>query len=545
MQTLGLVIIPLLFIFNSFGIGKLISKHKISINNPTMFCAGFFVFISLISLVSIPFIIVGEIIYAFPYIILSLQILLLLLYFYNWKLFIFSFFINWNKLLTFILVLLITIGYYLIFVVFQLGPLSQYFSYGYNIALSDNPNVFSIFKNVFLDYILGLFKLTTIENLDKFYKYSFSAIIVILNTCAILSIVKIRNYFYPFRFIGTLFLSFVVSFFVFNNLDSIKSFLSILLIVLVLSIDLLVSNSTNKSFERKYLLLNSGIITIVFLNTNFAFYAGIIFIFFFVTSYCKNISFAADNIIRTFLYLVFISGVFFINIQLIVTLILTGVFIVLFSLYFVFRKNNDKYYELIWKFESFFKDKIRYFLFFILLIFVIVYVVLILQSVVVINLSNIAIILIDKEKPLAKTINIFFWVFYAIVFGYGIFYSFMKLKKIDRSQSSLLIVSYIALFFYNPLFINLLEQIMMLSNSLVFDFKVYYLILILIVYLSFYKNVVKIDYNNSRYLVKKDFEYLDIKKKLKSYFMSKYVILTSFSLMTAIIFTISIASMSV
>ena len=94
MQTLGLVIIPLLFIFNSIGIGKLISKHKISINNPTMFCAGFFVFISIISLVSIPFLIVGEIIYAYPYIILSFQVLLLLLYIYNWKLFVFSIFVN-------------------------------------------------------------------------------------------------------------------------------------------------------------------------------------------------------------------------------------------------------------------------------------------------------------------------------------------------------------------------------------------------------------------------------------------------------------------
>ena len=108
-----------------------------------------------------------------------------------------------------------------------------------------------------------------------------------------------------------------------------------------------------------------------------------------------------------------------------------------------------------------------------------------------------------------------------------------------------MIVSYIALFFYNPLFINLLEQIMSLSNYLVFDFKVYYLILILIVYLSFYKNVVKIDYNNSRHLVKKDFKYLDIKKKLKLCFMSNYAILTYFSLMTFVIFAISVASISI
>lgn len=545
MQTLGLVIIPLLFIFNSIGIGKLISKHKISINNPTMFCAGFFVFISIISLVSIPFLIVGEIIYAYPYIILTVQVLLLLLYIYNWKLFVFSIFVNWNKFLSFLLVLVVSLGYYLIFVVFNLSPLSSYFSNDYSYLLSGNANVFSIFRNMFLDYIFKLFNLTTVDNIKGFYKYSFGVVIVLLNTCAILSIVKIRNYFYPFRFIGSLFLSFVVSFFVFNNLDSIKSFVSILLIVLILAIDLLVSNSTNKSFERKYLLLNTGIFTIVFLNTNFAFYAGIIFVFFFLTSYCKNISFAADNIIRTFLYLIFISGIFFINIELIITLILFGVFIVLFSFYFVFRKNSEKYYELIWKFEVFFKDKIRYFLFFILFVFVLVYVILILQSKVLINISNVAIVTVNKDKPLAKSINISFWIFYTLVLVYGILYSFIKIKKIDRSQSSLLIVSYIALFFYNPLFINLLEQIMSLSNYLVFDFKVYYLILILIVYLSFYKNVVKIDYNNSRYLVKNDFKYLDIKKKLKLCFMSNYAIFTYFSLTTFVIFAISVASISI
>ncbi|WPL39959.1 hypothetical protein [Malacoplasma iowae] len=545
MQTLGLVLIPLLFIFNSFGIGKLISKYKISINNPTMFCAGFFVFVSLISLISVPFFIVNEISYTFPYIVLSIQILLLLFYLYNWKLFIFSIYINWNKLLTFLLVLIISISYYLLFVIFDLSPFSNYFSKDNPFLLSNNENVFSIFKNVFLDNILKIFKITDATNINSFYKYSFGVVVLFLNTCAILSIVKIKNYFYTYRFIGTLFLSLVISFFVFNNIDSIISFVSILLIVLVLAVDLLVSNSTNKSFERKHLLLNTGIISIVFLNTNFVFFAAVIFVFFFITSYCKSISFAVDNLIRTFLYLVFTSAIFFVNVQLVVTFILLGVFIVLFSFHFVYRKNSEKYYELIWKFELFFKDKIRYFLFFIFFIFVLVYVILILQSKVVIDISLIAIITSNKDQALVKGINISFWIFYTGVLAYGVLYAFIKIKKINRNQSGLLVVSYIALFFYNPLFINLLNQIASLSNLFIFDFKIYFLILILIVYLSFYKNVVKMDYNNSRYFGKLDHKYLNFKKKMGLYLTSNYSIMTSYSLMSLIIFAISIASISI
>lgn len=518
MEIAGLILIPIMLLFNSFGIGKVISKYKKPISNGLSFCMGFFIYVIISSIFGIVFHFLSKNEIVNIYIILGFQIFLILIYAYHWKSFIFALKINKIRFLSFFGIFALTFIVYLIFILFDLS----------NIKLMINPNDFSnqnnlsLFQDVFLTTIMNFFKLNSLYYVQFFYRISFSVFMIFLITCSTISIMKINDHFYWKKYLLILLFSFIKSSVIFNSYISVESLSSILLLQLFLSLDFYCLKNYNSDFENKYFQFNSILVSMVFLNSSFVIYSCLLYLIFMIVTYCKKTYFGIDYIIKSFIYLLSVLCIFFLSFKIEISLIIFVVFLICFSIYHIVEKNSIKYYDKIFKIEVMLRNKIKYILLTGLILFIIIYLILVAQNKLnfdvnifeLVSNSNINIIF-------KKYVNIVFWIISIICFIFSIIYFIFDLrnKKVIKNRD-LVSLSYITLFLYNPIFLNIQNNMKNFYYHFQVNFQIEYLFLIIFIYLIFLKKVLKIDYNNSRYFL---IEENDLKNKNKLINIEYYV----------------------
>lgn len=523
------ILTTFLILFNSFAIGKIIQRNYFTLSSNLAFFAGFIIYYIIYSLAYVPFILIEDLREYYLYTLLIIQILMVLMYVFSYKSFFISFVFNYKSVVS----SLISIGtlficYYLFFVRLDTNQISNL------IFRSDwikpDTNSFSIAYSQLLEFFENL-KIST-HDFNFFQKIMFPIIIILVSSSMINEFYLIKNFKNIKEIITLFFISFLLGFFIFNikkiNLE--KSYfyenlftdsLAILMFFYVTNVFL--KKDINIENQPYFLVLNAGLIFLVFINSSFIAVSLIIFILSVIFICFKRINFGANALIESSIFMLGSICVFSLSqysihdtASIIIFSLILSACIVLFSIFYILKKNNSK--TTYWPFMQKASLKInKYFRFFYFTIFVILSIVVIVNLISKlfkkeeienffndINLYKLLINAINynaSEKTKDFT-NYTFVAFYFILLLMSFWYVW---KRKDKYNSNLLQFSLSYFFVFNPFF---MYQISNFSNLWIQDGSSYDFSLIFKLLLIYIFSYISYSFKEMEF-IKLDFQFIN------------------------------------
>lgn len=489
MNILGLILLPIVFIFNSFFIGKLFFRKYKTLFGNYSFLIGWLSFVFLIGIITMPIYFVPKYIDAYKTILIIVQSLLIFVYIFNFKWWIVSYFINLNKVIYFFTIFLICTFFYVFFLFLKWE--NNFNETQNNKSIITQYYLFDDFIKTFLSYFSSDKKL--------FYTYSLPIFFVLLLTITIMSITKTREQFNIKRFISTIFISCLFSIITFNNKNNFFNHYSHLYVILFFSANFLITNFKINNFKNNYLIFNFSLLYLVIINNSFFVYSCLLYLMFIIMNYSFNRNFSFDYVINSFIYLVLANSFSIIsNNNSIIFAIIISLFSISIAIYYILKKN-DNYYDVIYKIDNFFVNKVKYIIVVALFIEIVTIVLLTSREIYQFdkNVFNV-VFLFTKNDIYQKILLYSFYFFYAFVFLISFLYFLIFFRNKKNNKNYLFNVSAIILLIYNPLSISFIYYINMLY---LVDNYIIFLMLFLISYLILFRNSLKINYNNQRHFL--------------------------------------------
>lgn len=457
--------IPILFLVNSFSIGKLIEKRYFFMNNAFSFVCGSIVLFSGLSIIEIIFIFADTLNNFFPYVILGFQILLGFFYLLNWKKYIFCLIPNWNKVLHFVLIFFLVSIPYFLFIYSDFEPV-------FKIGIQNN---FSILN----ESINEIFKISLIDSTQVtnfFYKIWYPVFLIFLTSCCIYDFLNIKSDFDWKKLLIGIFSSLIFSVVIFNNVSIMESGYVLVFIYTIPLLSFFTSKPNNNEVSGYHFCFNTLILFFTLLDSNLLFYSAFLILVLAIFLYTKKTDFSLDIVTRSFLYLICSVAFFFVQyvntpikdtkyvLSVIIFSILLVVFLSLSSLYFVARKNGEKYFykALLW--QNIIYPKVKYLNLLFFLIVSIITIILLSQKNIVFDSSLFnRIFVVDSNKSIvvknyARVIQISFYSFYALVLFFSVIDFFAKFKIKNKNTNHFLFTN-ITIVLLNPLFMILLNSL--------------------------------------------------------------------------------------
>ena len=539
-------LIPIIFIVNSFFIGKLVQKKYSSMNNALSFASGSILFLSSISVINIIFIFTENLLVFFPYAILAFQIIFFIFYLINWKKSVFSLIPNWNKLFYFIFIFFVISIPYFLFI---------YSNHQLIFTININTN-FSIFLNSF-NKLLSFANMSE-KAVNTLYQIWFPIFLIFISTSCVYDFLNIKNEFDWKKYLAGFFIAFLIGFLVFNDIKIIMNGYSFVFIYSIIFLSFFTSNLENKDIFNYQFIFNTLIVLFTLLDSTLLFYSTILIIWFALFLYAKRIDFSLDMIIRSFLYLICSISFFFIKylvsdfvFSIVIFSIIFVVFLCLISLYFVTRKNNDNYFYKTFVLENKIHSNVKYVNLVLFLLISVIAIVLIFQKTISFNTEIFTkIFKITKKDEISynyfRAIEIMFYTFYAIMLFYSVLNFFVKFKLKDNTGNWFVLVN-ATLILMNPLFICLLNSLPDEMKNFV-NTDSFFIFYLLFVFAIFSKKIIYLsnsDFkNSSRNLKENNFKIkiLDLKISRKLYienilYTFSYTFLGSFFICSILIFS--------
>lgn len=487
MNIIGLIIIPIFFLLNSYLIGKLFQKTGRSITNFFSFSMGFIFLILLLSIVTIPFYILADIASIYPYTLLGLQVILFLIYIFNIKQLIFSFLFNWHKFLLFIVTISISLIFWSVLLYLK--------NINVEVAIT-NDSIFDYFH-------FSIFKIFNFSKLD-INRYLVISLPITLAFPLSTALCHSYQFMGKVKFVNIIFYVLIVSFFsilTFLKIEFISSFLSFFIICLPIVYYYFFNNTLKKYTNSYYFYINIFLFYLIFLNRNFLFISCLFALFYSISTYCKRQYLESGKIWQVFIYLIGVFAIFFLKIDIIISMIILFVFAASLTFYLLYKRNK-KYYLHQFIVEKYLSNKLQWFIFACVIILTGSIVVSLLQNNYVFNTS---LFLIDS--PTITYTNISTWIVYGFLTFFSFTYFFYSLLNREKYDNEWAFISYIYALLFNPLSMSVLSQITYISNgTLIISNEWFWLILFSITLFFFYNKIIKFPYN-----------YLFSKKDIQNY----------------------------
>lgn len=481
MNILGLIILPIIFIFNSFFIGKLFFRKYKTLFGNYSFLLGWLSFVSLIGIITVPLYFLPNYVNAYKTILIIMQVILVLIYLFNFKWWIISYYVNINKIITFFFIFLICTCFYLFFL---------FIKWDKNIIEIKNDS--SIVKQYYLfdDFIINFLSYFS-SNKKFFYWYSLPIFFIFLLSNTIMSITKIREKFNLKRFISTIFCSCLFSIIVFNNEQNFFNNYVHLYIVIFFTSNFLITNFKETNFKNNYLIFNFSLLYLVIISNSFFVYSLIIYFMFITMNYSFNRNFSFDYIINSFIYVILACAFSIIyNNSSIVFAIVISFFSIFIAIYYIFKKN-DNYYNVIYKMDNFFVKKVKYIIVLLLFVEIITIVLLLTRGIYKYNIDAFKITFLYTKNDVYQKIFLYgYYVFYSLVSMISFIYFLWNFRNNKSYKNYLFNISSIIILFYNPLSISLVHYINMLYYV---DNYVIFLIFFMTIYLILFRFSLKIN----------------------------------------------------
>lgn len=540
-------LIPIIFLINSFFIGKLVQKKYSSMNNALSFVSGSILLFSGISIINILFIFASDLISFFPYAILVFQIILVVLYFINWKKCAFSLLPNWNKLITFIFVFFVLSIPYFLFIYSN-----QQFIFWLNTKAS-----FSIFWNAFNNKIL-FYANMSYQSVNSLYKIWFPIFLLFISASCVYDFLNVTSEFDWKKYLIGLFVAFLFGLLIFNNISIIKNGYSLVFIYSIVLLSFFTSKLDSNDIFNYQFVFNASIIFFILLDSSFLFFSAFLFIWYALFLYSKRIDFSLDMVTRSLLYLLCGISFFFIRyldvdlvFSIVIFSILFVVFLCLISLYSVSRKNNDNYFYKTFLWENKIHPNIRYVNLVIFLLITIIPIILIFQNTISFNATDFTdMFQITKINRVSlsfyNAIQIIFYVFYSFVLFFAVVNFFVKLKSKEVKGNSFLLTN-ITIILINPLFICLLNSFSdelknIINTDLLLIFYLFFVFVMFSKKILYLPNSSFKKQKNNLWENKNQQKILNLNHFMKSYiandlYFSAYVFLTIFFISSFLVFS--------
>ncbi|MEF9985143.1 MAG: hypothetical protein RSA40_01345 [Malacoplasma sp.] len=209
----------------------------------------------------------------------------------------------------------------------------------------------------------------------------------------------------------------------------------------------------------------------------------------------------SGKIWQVFIYLIGVFAIFFLKIDIIISMIILFVFAASLTFYLLYKRNK-KYYLHQFIVEKYLSNKLQWFIFACVIILTGSIVVSLLQNNYVFNTS---LFLIDS--PTITYANISTWIVYGFLTFFSFAYFFYSLLNREKYDNEWAFISYIYALLFNPLSMSVLSQITYISNgTLIISNEWFWLILFSITLFFFYNKIIKFPYN-----------YLFSKKDIQNY----------------------------
>lgn len=488
MDILGLILLPIVFVFNSFFIGKLFFRKYKTLFGNYSFLLGWLSFIFIIGTITLPIYFVPKYIDAYKTILIIIQSLLFIIYLFNFRWFIISYFININKVIYFLTIILISTFFYLFFLFLKWN----------NNSINELINNHSIINKYYLfdDFITNFLSYFS-SNKQIFYKYSLPIFFILLITTTIMSITKTREQLNIKRFISTIFITSLFSIIIFNNNTNFINHYSHLYLILFFSINFLITNFKTINFKNNYLIFNFSLLYLVIISNSFFIYSVILYLMFIITNYSFNRDFSFDYIINSFIYIILANAFSVVsNNNSIIFWVMISLFGIIIAIYYIFKKYNN-YYEIIYKIDNFLINKIKYMVVLTLFIEIISIILLASRDLYTYDTTIFQLTFLFTENVIYQKIFLYtFYCFYGIIFLFSLLYFVINFRDKKNNKNYLFSICAIILLLYNPLTISIIYYINMLYSI---DSYIVFLILFLLIYLILFRNSLKINYNNQRH----------------------------------------------
>lgn len=445
MNTIMLSIIPIFFLFNSYLIGKLFQKTGKSITNFFSFAMGFIFLIFLLSIISLPFYIFIDITAIYPYALLAMQVALIIAYILNYKQLIFSFLFNWYKVCLFVITLFISLVFW--------STLLYINNKNSSIIIANN----SIF-DYFHFSIFKLFNFSLID-INKYFVISLPITLAFPLSTALCHSYQFIGKFSIIKFFSYIFISSFFSILVFFNIEYIYSFFSFFIICLPIIYYLFFNKGFKKYANSYYFYLNIFIFYLIFINWNFLIIACLFIFLYAISTYSKKQDLESGKVWQLFIYLIGIFGIFFLKINISISMIILFIFVTSIILYLLYKRNK-KYYLHQFIVEKNWFNKMQWVIFVPIIILIVTIVILLSRNDYIFNYSFFLI-----ENITITYTNISIWLQYAFLLFFLFIYFFYSLLHNKKYDSDITFISNALVLFCNPLSLSLLSQITYISNN--------------------------------------------------------------------------------
>lgn len=475
MNTIMLVVIPIFFLFNSYLIGKLFQKTGKSITNLFSFSMGFIFLIFILSIISLPFYIFIDIVSVYPYALLATQLGLIFVYILNFKQLIFSFLFNWYKVFLFATTLMISLVFW---------STLLYIKNQNSLIIIDNDSIFDYFH-------FSIFKLFnfTISDINKYFTISLPITLAFPLSAALCHSYEFIAKFSITKFLAYIFISSFFSILTFFNIQYIYSFFSFFIICLPIIYYLFFNKGFKKYSNSYYFYLNIFIFYLIFINWSFLLIACLFIVLYAISAYSKKQDLESGKVWQLFIYLIAIFGIFFLKINILISLIILFIFATTIIIY-LFYKRNKKYYIHQFIVEKKVFNKLQWVIFIPIIILIGTIVILVSRNEYVFDYSFFLI-----DKTIITYANISIWTQYAFILFFSFVYFFYSFFNKNKNDSGFKFISNILILFWNPLSLSLLSQITYISNNqLVIENYWLWAIFFSIVLFFFYNKVIKFQF---------------------------------------------------
>lgn len=503
MNTIMLVAIPIFFLFNSYLIGKLFQKTGKSITNFFSFSMGFIFLVFILSIISIPFYIFVDITNIYPYTLLATQVVLIIIYIFNSKQFIFSFLLNWYKFFLFTITLMIALIFWSTLLYIQ----------------NKNISVTIVNDSIFDYFHFSIFKLFNFSKIDinNYFLISIPITLAFPLSTALCHSYQFIGKFSPIKFCSYIFVSSFFSILTFLSIEYIYSFFSFFIICLPIIYYLFFNKVFNKYSNSYYFYLNIFIFYLVFINWDFFLIASLFIFLYAISAYSKKQDLESGKVWQLFIYLIAIFGIFFLKMNILISLVILLIFAVTIILY-LFYKKNKKYYLHQFIVEKNLFNKMQWVIFVPIIISIAAIVILLSRNAYIFNYSFFLI-----ENISITYTNISIWVPYAFLLFFSFIYFFHSLFDAKKYDHDVTFLGNILILFWNPLSLSLLSQITYISDEQLIV-KNYWLwtIFFSMVLFFFYNKIIKFQFT---YLINKKIITNFIFKGTNIYKQSSYIII--------------------
>lgn len=513
-------LISFLIIFNSFCIGKIVQKNCVSLSNNISFFAGYVIYNLIYGVTYLPFILNSNLIEYYVYVVLSVQILLVIVYCFFYKLFFICFAINYKLWISSILsILVLLLCYYLFYL--NNHPFSWMDQTSNVIWIPTRLNYFSISNLQLFNFFT---KSSALKSDFLIYQNLFYPIIfVFIGSFVLTEFYEIKNFKDIKGYIVLIFSSLLLGFFAFNQSDNNLFSNSFVILCFFYSISFFVRKNGEIEDRQYGSIFNFIIANLIFLNLQFIVLSVVFYIISILYVFIRKKDFGLNLVVESSIFFIFSLSIFFISkytvnfdvVFVIAFSLLLSASVILFSILYISKKNYVKSYWILMQKATFSFSK--YFKFIYLICFL-AFSVLVLVSTFkdLTNDSDFSITFsrIDLYSFLTNVLNFndnletinfsneSFFVFYLILFFGSVFYLIFKWKKINELKNNLLFFSSIFLLIFNPFVIfeiRYLTNFLTINNK--YDFFTYYNFIILLVFIFIANSFKNINFHGSKNLL--------------------------------------------